>query len=156
MADPTKLIFIGAFIDENAPPGEWDTVPPSYPNTGIVGRNWYISSNACLDDPTRRIYKPGQKRTQYPGYFEHWLGWPSMEYHLPIVEASEFALMIAQFNYAKVIDGWCWFSLWNAQTQQWKMKLGIMERPIIGGYTGNLYQDVTLIFGGIRPPVYSI
>jgi hypothetical protein len=152
MADPTSIIFIAANIYDATSTTE--SSPPAFPTPG-GDRVWYIAPD-CYDDPALRVYKPGQKRVQYPNYVEQWRGWPSIQYTLPYVNSEQFVLIMAQFELARNLDGWVWFSQWDGQKRLFKLKLGIMEQPTVEKFTNTLYKNVKLGFSGIRPTEYSI
>jgi hypothetical protein len=154
MADPTRLIFIAANIDQANSVDE--TTPPPYPVTGGA-RVWYIAPDACFDDPPKKVYKPGSKRVQDYQFRDQWRGWPYIDYSLPWVDSAEYVLIINQYILAKNLDGWVWFGQYNAEKREYKLKLGIMEEPKINSFEyGPLYSGVTVGFSGIRPTEYSI
>jgi hypothetical protein len=179
MADPDRILFIAANIVGNSVGNE--IAPPAYPNTGdfvyqddkghyfidssgtlpppavLIGpRVWYTAPSDCFDDPTKRNFKQGPIRGQYPDYREIWFGWPSIQYTLQSVEAEEFVLLMQQFLIAMDLDGLVWFALYNGETRTWKMKLGIMEMPTGDFGGGSRYTDIVLGFGFIQWLEYEI
>jgi hypothetical protein len=154
MADPDRIIFIAANIDEANAIDE--AAPPPYPDTGGE-RVWYTVPDGCYDDPQRRVYRPGAKRDQYFDYVEFWRGWPFIQYTLQKVDSADFVLIWNQFAAASTLDGWVWFARYNAQTRSYKCKKGIMEMPTFDPDTGGgLYRNVMLGFGAIWYQDYEL
>jgi hypothetical protein len=154
MADPDRLIFIAANIDEAN--GVDETTPPPYPDTGGE-RVWYIAPDVCFDDPTKRVYKPGSKRVEDYQWREQWRGWPFIDYVLFEVDSAEFVLVMNQYILAKNLDGWVWVGIYSAETRTYKVHKAQMEEPKVGDFSnGPLYGEVLVGFSKILPTEYSI